>query len=96
MKYAFSIAALAAAFFVASAAAAPEDAEALKVAKDLCTESVDASVYPDWAVKDGKTCENSFVDVCTVICNSDCGRRADYLCYEPSTDDEDSAAGDSQ
>lgn len=52
-------------------------------ARELCTEAVETDVYPRWSVKDGATCEQSGVSVCTIVRKD--GEEASYTCPVTTT-----------
>jgi hypothetical protein len=47
-------------------------------AREMCTETAEDGAYPRWSVKDGATCKNSDVSVCTIVRKD--GEAADFTC----------------
>lgn len=60
----------------------PQETAEQIAARELCTETAARGAHPGWSLKEGKTCENSFAETCTVIRNAD-KLQASYVCYTP-------------
>ncbi|WDI31111.1 hypothetical protein PUV54_14240 [Hyphococcus flavus] len=60
----------------------PEETAEQVTARALCTETAEHGAYPEWMLNEGKTCENSFDETCTVTRKSDKLQVA-YACYAP-------------
>lgn len=74
-------------------AAAQETPEEI-AARELCMETAAPGAHDGWAIREGRTCENSFAETCTVKRKAD-GAEVSYACYAPMPPMEENAeAGD--
>lgn len=51
-------------------------------ARELCMQIATPGAYPGWSIRRGETCQNSYVDTCTIVHDVD-GVEATHTCYVP-------------